>query len=95
MKTEALTAGRQKHFIVLVGPYQLAISLTQMQLYEAGTGDTTYGEASHTVTFKATDETLRSYNADLTKPVEDSSSNGCWSSLERWGSLYYLHFDGQ
>ena len=72
LKTEALTAGRPKTTsFVLVDPlptgYQFDLDATKA----ASTGfDTTYDEASHTVTFKATEETLASYNADLTKPVE-------------------------
>ncbi len=46
----------------------------------------TYDDQSYCLTFKATDETLATYNADLTKPVGSSSSNGCWSSIGRWGS---------
>jgi len=72
LKTEALTAGRPKTTsFVLVDPlptgYQFDLEATKV----ASKGfETSYDKASHTVTFKATDETLATYNADLTKPVE-------------------------
>ena len=72
LKTEALTAGRPKTTsFVLVDPlptgYQFDLEATKA----ASKGfETSYDKASHTVTFKATDETLATYNADLTKPVE-------------------------
>ncbi|MCY7082448.1 antigen I/II family LPXTG-anchored adhesin [Streptococcus oralis] len=72
LKTEALTAGRPKTTsFVLVDPlptgYQFDLEATKA----ASKGfETNYDKASHTVTFKATDETLATYNADLTKPVE-------------------------
>ena len=72
LKTEALTAGRPKTTsFVLVDPLPTGYKFDLDATKAASTGfDTTYDEASHTVTFKATDETLASYNADLTKPVE-------------------------
>ena len=72
LKTEALTAGRPKTTsFVLVDPLPTGYKFDLDATKTASTGfDTTYDEASHTVTFKATDETLASYNADLTKPVE-------------------------
>ena len=72
LKTEALTAGRPKTTsFVLVDPlptgYQFDLEATKA----ASKGfETSYDKASHTVTFKATDETLATYNTDLTKPVE-------------------------
>ena len=72
LKTEALTAGRPKTTsFVLVDPlptgYQFDLEATKA----ASKGfETSYDKASHTVTFKATEETLATYNADLTKPVE-------------------------
>ena len=72
LKTEALTAGRPKTTsFVLVDPlptgYQFDLEATKA----ASKGfETSYDKTSHTVTFKATDETLATYNADLTKPVE-------------------------
>ena len=72
LKTEALTAGRPKTTsFVLVDPLPTGYKFDLDATKAASTGfDTTYDEASHTVTFKATDETLASYNADLTKSVE-------------------------
>ena len=72
LKTEALTAGRPKTTsFVLVDPLPTGYKFDLDATKAASTGfDTTYDEASHTVTFKATDETLASYNADLTKTVE-------------------------
>ena len=72
LKTEALTAGRPKTTsFVLVDPLPTGYKFDLDATKAASTGfDTTYDEASHTVTFKATEETLASYNADLTKPVE-------------------------
>ncbi|ORO39568.1 agglutinin receptor [Streptococcus oralis subsp. tigurinus] len=72
LKTEALTAGRPKTTsFVLVDPLPTGYKFDLDATKAASTGfDTTYDEASHTVTFKATDETLATYNADLTKPVE-------------------------
>ena len=72
LKTEALTAGRPKTTsFVLVDPLPTGYKFDLDATKAASTGfDTTYDEASHTVTFKATDETLARYNADLTKPVE-------------------------
>ena len=72
LKTEALTAGRPKTTsFVLVDPLPTGYKFDLDATKAASTGfDTTYDEASHTVTFKATDETLASFNADLTKPVE-------------------------
>ena len=72
LKTEALTAGRPKTTsFVLVDPlptgYQFDLEATKA----ASKGfETSYDKASHTVTFKATEETLAAFNADLTKPVE-------------------------
>ncbi len=72
LKTEALTAGRPKTTsFVLVDPlptgYQFDLEATKA----ASKGfETSYDKASHTVTFKATEETLATFNADLTKPVE-------------------------
>ncbi|WP_195327952.1 antigen I/II family LPXTG-anchored adhesin, partial [Streptococcus oralis] len=72
LKTEALTAGRPKttSFVLvdlLPTGYQFDLEATKA----ASKGfETSYDKASHTVTFKATDETLATYNADLTKPVE-------------------------
>ncbi len=72
LKTEALTAGRPKTTsFVLVDPlptgYQFDLEATKA----ASKGfETSYDKASHTVIFKATEETLATYNADLTKPVE-------------------------
>ena len=72
LKTEALTAGRPRTTsFVLVDPlptgYQFDLEATKA----ASKGfETSYDKASHTVTFKATEETLATYNADLTKPVE-------------------------
>ena len=72
LKTEALTAGRPKTTsFVLVDPLPTGYKFDLDATKAASTGfDTTYDEASHTVTFKATDETLATYNADLTKSVE-------------------------
>ena len=72
LKTEALTAGRPKTTsFVLVDPLPTGYKFDLDATKAASTGfDITYDEASHTVTFKATDETLATYNADLTKPVE-------------------------
>ena len=72
LKTEALTAGRPKTTsFVLVDPLPTGYKFDLDATKAASTGfDTTYDEASHTVTFKATGETLATYNADLTKPVE-------------------------
>ncbi|RSJ58159.1 Agglutinin receptor precursor [Streptococcus gordonii] len=72
LKTEALTAGRPKTTsFVLVDPLPTGYKFDLDATKAASTGfDTTYDEESHTVTFKATDETLASYNVDLTKPVE-------------------------
>ncbi|EEY80998.1 MULTISPECIES: antigen I/II family LPXTG-anchored adhesin [Streptococcus] len=72
LKTEALTAGRPKTTsFVLVDPLPTGYKFDLDATKAASTGfDTTYDEASHTVTFKATDETLTTYNADLTKSVE-------------------------
>ncbi|MBZ2132675.1 antigen I/II family LPXTG-anchored adhesin [Streptococcus gordonii] len=72
LKTEALTAGRPKTTsFVLVDPLPTGYKFDLDATKAASTGfDTTYDEVSHTVTFKATDETLASYNADLTKSVE-------------------------
>ena len=72
LKTEALTAGRPKTTsFVLVDPlptgYQFDLEATKA----ASKGfETSYDKASHTVTFKATEETLAAFNADLTKPFE-------------------------
>ena len=69
LKTEALTAGRPKTTsFVLVDPlptgYQFDLEATKA----ASKGfETSYDKASHTVTFKATEETLAAFNADLTK----------------------------
>ena len=72
LKTEALIAGRPKTTsFVLVDPLPTGYKFDLDATKAASTGfDTTYDEASHTVTFKATGETLATYNADLTKPVE-------------------------
>ena len=72
LKTEALTAGRPKTTsFVLVDPlptgYQFDLEATKA----ASKGfETSYDKASHTVTFKATEETLVAFNADLTKSFE-------------------------
>ena len=72
LKTEALTAGRPKTTsFVLVDPlptgYQFDLEATKA----ASKGfETSYDTASHTVTFKATEETLAAFNADLTKSFE-------------------------
>ena len=72
LKTEALTAGRPRTTsFVLVDPlptgYQFDLEATKA----ASKGfETSYDKASHTVTFKATEETLAAFNADLTKPFE-------------------------
>ncbi|WP_195217226.1 antigen I/II family LPXTG-anchored adhesin [Streptococcus oralis] len=72
LKTEALTAGRPKTTsFVLVDPlptgYQFDLEATKA----ASKGfEASYDKASHTVTFKATEETLAAFNADLTKPFE-------------------------
>ena len=72
LKTEALTAGRPKTTsFVLVDPlptgYQFDLEATKA----ASKGfETSYDKASHTVTFKATEETLATFNADLTKSFE-------------------------
>ena len=72
LKTEALTAGRPKTTsFVLVDPlptgYQFDLEATKV----ASKGfETSYDKASHTVTFKATEETLAAFNADLTKSFE-------------------------
>ena len=72
LKTEALTAGRPRTTsFVLVDPlptgYQFDLETTKA----ASKGfETSYDKASHTVTFKATEETLAAFNADLTKSFE-------------------------
>jgi len=72
LKTEALTAGRPRTTsFVLVDPlptgYQFDLEATKA----ASKGfETSYDKASHTVTFKATEETLAAFNADLTKSFE-------------------------
>ena len=72
LKTEALTAGRPKTTsFVLVDPlptgYQFDLEATKV----ASKGfETSYDKASHTVTFKATEETLAAFNANLTKSFE-------------------------
>ena len=72
LKTEALTAGRPKTIsFVLVDPlptgYQFDLEATKA----ASKGfETSYDKVSHTVTFKATEETLAAFNADLTKSFE-------------------------
>ena len=72
LKTEALTAGRPKTTsFVLVDPlptgYQFDLEATKA----ASKGfETSYDKASHTVTFKATEETLAAFNADLAKSFE-------------------------
>lgn len=72
LKTEALTAGRPKTTsFVLVDPlptgYQFDLEATKA----ASKGfETSYDKASHTLTFKATEETLAAFNADLTKSFE-------------------------
>ena len=72
LKTEALTAGRPKTTsFVLVDPlptgYQFDLEATKA----ASKGfEISYDKASHTVTFKATEETLAAFNADLTKSFE-------------------------
>ncbi len=72
LKTEALTAGRPRTTsFVLVDPlptgYQFDLEATKA----ASKGfETSYDKASHTVTFKATEETLVAFNADLTKSFE-------------------------
>ena len=72
LKTEALTAGRPKTTsFVLVDPlptgYQFDLEATK----DASKGfETSYDQVSHTVTFKATKETLDAFNEDLTKSFE-------------------------
>ncbi len=72
LKTEALTAGRPKTTsFVLVDPlptgYQFDLEATK----NASKGfETSYDQVSHTVTFKATKETLDAFNEDLTKSFE-------------------------
>ena len=72
LKTEALTAGRPKTTsFVLVDPLPTGYQFDLKATKAASKGfETSYDKASHTVTFKATEETLATYNADLTKPVE-------------------------
>ena len=72
LKTEALTAGRPKTTsFVLVDPLPTGYKFDLDATKAASTGfDTAYDEASHTVTFKATEETLAAFNADLTKSFE-------------------------
>ena len=72
LKTEALTAGRPKTTsFVLVDPlptgYQFDLEATKAASKDF---ETSYDKASHTVTFKATEETLAAFNADLTKSFE-------------------------
>ena len=72
LKTEALTAGRPKTTsFVLVDPLPTGYQFDLKATKAASKGfETSYDKASHTVTFKATEETLAAFNADLTKPVE-------------------------
>ena len=69
LKTEALTAGRPKTTsFVLVDPLPTGYQFDLKATKAASKGfETSYDKASHTVTFKATEETLAAFNADLTK----------------------------
>ncbi|MCY7094360.1 antigen I/II family LPXTG-anchored adhesin [Streptococcus oralis] len=72
LKTEALTAGRPKTTsFVLVDPLPTGYHFDLEATKAASKGfETSYDKASHTVTFKATEETLAAFNADLTKSFE-------------------------
>ena len=72
LKTEALTAGRPKTTsFVLVDPLPTGYQFDLKATKAASKGfETSYDKASHTVTFKATEETLAAFNADLTKSFE-------------------------
>ena len=72
LKTEALTAGRPKTTsFVLVDPLPTGYQFDLKATKAASKGfETSYDKASHTVTFKATEETLATFNADLTKSFE-------------------------
>ena len=71
LKTNDLPAGRDKTTsFVLVDPLPSGYQFDMQATKDASPGfDVTYVEASHTVIFKATDETLDKFNADLTKSV--------------------------
>lgn len=71
LKTNDLPAGRDKTTsFVLVDPLPSGYQFDMAATKDASPGfDVTYVEASHTVIFKATAETLDKFNADLTKSV--------------------------
>ena len=71
LKTNDLPAGRDETTsFVLVDPLPSGYQFDMEATKDASPGfDVTYVEASHTVIFKATDETLDKFNADLTKSV--------------------------
>ena len=71
LKTNDLPAGRDETTsFVLVDPLPSGYQFDMEATKDASPGfDVTYVEASHTVIFKATAETLDKFNADLTKPV--------------------------
>ena len=71
LKTNDLPAGRDETTsFVLVDPLPFGYQFDMEATKDASPGfDVTYVEASHTVIFKATAETLDKFNADLTKSV--------------------------
>ncbi|MGY3707473.1 GbpC/Spa domain-containing protein [Granulicatella adiacens] len=71
LKTNDLPAGRDETTsFVLVDPLPSGYQFDMEATKDASPGfDVTYIEASHTVIFKATAETLDKFNADLTKSV--------------------------
>ena len=71
LKTNDLPAGRDETTsFVLVDPLPSGYQFDMATTKDASPGfDVTYVEASHTVIFKATAETLDKFNADLTKSV--------------------------
>ena len=71
LKTNDLPAGRDETTsFVLVDPLPSGYQFDMGATKDASPGfDVTYVEASHTVIFKATAETLDKFNADLTKSV--------------------------
>ena len=71
LKTNDLPAGRDETTsFVLVDPLPSGYQFDMEATKDASPGfDVTYVEASHTVIFKATAETLDKFNADLTKSV--------------------------
>ena len=71
LKTNDLPAGRDETTsFVLVDPLPSGYQFDMAATKDASPGfDVTYVEASHTVIFKATAETLDKFNADLTKSV--------------------------